>query len=107
MPTFFGYDGERRCSHIWRVRVEFLRVDPIENLQVRTCRRTRLFLVMHALAEQVQRCRDASRIERADCGDRLVDRFPRDETRRHAAGKAISPDEREDSLLIREIEQRL
>ena len=84
-----------------------LRVNPIEQVEVGLRRCACFLLPIDALAEQIQRRRDAAPIERADGDECLIDRLASDEARRHPLREAIPPNEAEDLLLVREIEQRL
>ena len=61
----------------------------------------------HALAQQVERGRDALRLERGGGRHRLGDRLPGHEARGELLGQAVAAHEVEDLLLFRQPEQRV
>ena len=84
----------------------FCSLDAVEDVEILVRRRARFALVRDALAEQVERGGDALGVQRADGGERVVERLAGDEPRRELLGQRVVPNEAEDPRLVREIEQR-
>jgi hypothetical protein len=67
--------------------------ESIEQLEIRISGRPRLVLVADALAEEVERCRGATRIQLTDRCQCLVGRLPRHEAHRQVLGEPVVSDE--------------
>ena len=80
--------------------------DPVEDLQVMVTRDARFAFIRHAFSKLVQRRRDARGVERADGGERVVERLTGDEAPREGSRESVVANEPEDARLVRQVEQR-